>query len=123
MIGGSLLDRLSQETAYLLGSAALGLAVAWLAYASIALATRRRRLRGASDVYRWFEPLVDELAEWHRGRQEGLRRRVERLLVTAAQPPWKPEEFLAVRQVEGALVAAVSAAAIAGLCAMVGMPA
>ncbi len=60
---------------------------------------RRQTLRQANRVYLWFEPLVDELAEYYATRRPMLRQRIERgLLALPEQPPWTPAEWLAVQR-------------------------
>lgn len=83
---------------------------------------RRQRLRAGDMVYRQFEPLVDQLAEWNKKRSAAQQNklsvnktriptRLERLgqnLVTAAEKlPWLPEEYLACRQIESVLAGLV----------------
>ncbi len=61
---------------------------------------RRRILRARSRTYRWFEPTVAGLAGWDR---RTFPARVERLgadLELTGERDWRPEEFLAVRQIE-----------------------
>jgi len=65
---------------------------------------RRIELRKGNSAYRWFEPVVDELAAMYRKRggkkPEALR---TQLVAAGVALPWKPEEFLAVKLVEGAI--------------------
>jgi tight adherence protein C len=58
---------------------------------------RRRALRQANSVYRWFEPLVDALAERWAGRRPGMLRAIEQDLNTVADElRWTAPEWLAV---------------------------
>jgi tight adherence protein C len=81
---------------------------------------RRQRLRGRSSVFRWFESLVDQWASEIRARDEATKAeassghtaqptrvdRVQQWLVTAGEKlPWRPEEYLACRRIEGYIVA------------------
>lgn len=103
----------------LISSVLLGVAGFWLSWqvGSIVLArrvprsghnkfelARRAELRAGSAVYRWFEPLVDEVAEWMQSqspqRRELLRRQ---LLISEEALPWTPEDFLATKAIEGML--------------------
>lgn len=61
---------------------------------------RRISLRRGNSAYRWFEPAVDEMAQWY--RRSGRLSKLAAQLVSSGEPlPWKPEEFLAVKLVEG----------------------
>jgi tight adherence protein C len=65
---------------------------------------RREELRTGSSMYRWLEPLVEEVAASIRGRNnvalESLR---HNLIASREKLPWKPEEFLAVKWLEAVL--------------------
>lgn len=61
---------------------------------------RRQRLREESLLYRLFEPLVDLLARSGPGRTPARLARLQTQLILADEKlPWKPEEYLASRQV------------------------
>lgn len=69
---------------------------------------RRRLLRKRSATYRWFEPFVDWLGEFFRNSFKGSVESLDKDLLLVEPPAprdpierWKPEEYLAVRQVEG----------------------
>ena len=69
---------------------------------------RRRLLRKRSAAYRWFEPVVDALGEFFRAAFPGSVAALEKDLLLVEPPAprdpierWHPEEYLAVRQVEG----------------------
>jgi tight adherence protein C len=63
--------------------------------------SRRQALRRASRIYRWFEPLVDDLAAHYGHRRAALRQRIERGLdALIDQPPWTAPEWLAVHRLK-----------------------
>jgi tight adherence protein C len=67
---------------------------------------RRDQLRDGSTLYRWLEPLIDELAEWVSCFGRGNRQRLAHDLRLAEEPlPWKPNEFVATKILEGVLAA------------------
>jgi tight adherence protein C len=69
---------------------------------------RREELRKANSVYRWFEPLIDELVPWIARSYGKLCDQVRTNLIGSGDTlPWKPEEYIAVKRVE---------AVLAGLC-------
>jgi tight adherence protein C len=63
---------------------------------------RRNELRAGNFIYRWFEPLVDELAAIL-GRQnpKKLASLARDLVVSRERLPWRPDEFLASKWLEG----------------------
>ncbi|HEX3601350.1 MAG TPA: type II secretion system F family protein [Lacipirellulaceae bacterium] len=108
-----------QAYGFLFASALVGFAVAWCFYQLTSIVTyprdllgdshpferqRREELRAGSLSYRWFEPVIDEVAAFIRGRGseslEGLR---ISLLASREKLPWAPEEFIAVKWLEAAL--------------------
>jgi tight adherence protein C len=99
----------------MLGAAAWGLAVATAAFWLTGLARdersdlllpteserqRRRDLRRQSWAYRSFEPAVLALAGWNRRTFPGRVARLGGHLDVLGQRDWRPEEFLAVKQLE-----------------------
>ena len=105
----------ASATFALLGTAAMGLAVAWFAASLLRIATadrgdenradpleqhRRDILRG-SKTYRLFEPLVDELAVFANRRFPVTVEKLNRGLPLVNPLPWTGEEFVAVKMVEG----------------------
>jgi tight adherence protein C len=98
----------------------LGVAAAWLARCLAEIAcrdipaeiqswqfdlARRATLRQHNEIYRWFEPLIEELAGWRclkaAGHVEGIRRHLQ----TGAMPlPWTAEEFLSVKLMLGMIL-------------------
>jgi tight adherence protein C len=69
---------------------------------------RRETLRAGSYVYRWFEPLIDELAArvGKRSKAKLDQLRIS-LLVSREKLPWNPEEFIVVKWLEGVLLGTV----------------
>ncbi|MCE9606395.1 MAG: type II secretion system F family protein [Planctomycetia bacterium] len=66
-------------------------------------AARRLRLAEKNSAYRWFEPLVDELAARARRAPQKVEE-IGRNLIAVDEPlPWKPEEYVAVKQLEAAI--------------------
>ena len=62
---------------------------------------RRETLRADSDVFRWFEPWIDELAGFVRKTQSArLPQLRDDLIGAGADIAWTPEEHLATKQVE-----------------------
>jgi tight adherence protein C len=107
------------EDLMLYGSIATGVAVASLVWVVLGLLSvpraagelgvfefkRRIRLREGSQLYRWFEPWIDPLARQLGGGAPAPLAQLRRNLSLAGNPlPWKPEEFLAAKYVEGMLV-------------------
>lgn len=65
---------------------------------------RRIKLADGNSTYRWFEPLVDELAAMQRGRAPEQLEKIRRNLASLdSSLPWKPEEYLAAKQLESAI--------------------
>ncbi|MGE0755661.1 MAG: type II secretion system F family protein [Pirellulaceae bacterium] len=69
---------------------------------------RRERLREASNLYRWFEPWVDELASSLESKGRGLDELQRHLIAAGVVTPWRAAEFLAVKQIEGIAAAIIS---------------
>lgn len=110
---------------YFAGSATvslvLGASVALFSWTHVEMFTRSRRSKAESYefellrriklcerslVYRLFEPLIDEVARFPSGltpiQQEELQRQIDQV---SARGPWHAVEFLAVRRLEGLLIA------------------
>lgn len=66
---------------------------------------RRERMRSESSLYRWLEPLIDEVSHWVRETNDAKRlEQLQRDLIVAREPlPWLPAEFIAAKIVEGTL--------------------
>lgn len=69
---------------------------------------RREELRAKNSIYRWFEPLIDEVAAIV-GRREGMGLDAiqQHLLTSREKLPWRPQEFLATKWLEGAVFGGV----------------
>jgi tight adherence protein C len=68
-------------------------------------AQRRERLRAGNSTVRAFQGGVDKLGRWNAGRNPALLEKVRRgLLLSGEKVAWKPEEFLAARQIESGLL-------------------
>ena len=109
-----------QENGWMIASALVAAAVAWLLYQLLTVVTyprdrlgdshpferqRRTELRKGNLVYRWFEPIVDELAAFFGKKDaESLASLGVSLVAGREKLPWKPAEFLAVKWLEGALI-------------------
>ena len=66
---------------------------------------RRAELRTGNFVYRWFEPVVDDLAKFlGRNDSESLKSLGVSLTAGREKLPWKPEEFLAAKWIEAVLL-------------------
>ena len=66
--------------------------------------SRRLKLSAGNSTFRWFEPLVDELAARHRRRNPvGLEKIGAHLTSLNTPLPWKPEEYVAAKQLESAI--------------------
>jgi len=107
-----------QSSGFLLASAFVALAVGYLCWQFLAIVTyprdllgdshpferqRREDLRANNSIYRWFEPLVDEIAGiFVRWRSSGLAALQKNLVRTREKLPWRPEEYLAAKWLGGA---------------------
>ncbi len=76
---------------------------------------RRETIRQGNSIYRWFEPLVDDLARVAFSADDSTT--LSRHLQLSAVPlPYRPAEFIGTKAVEGGLLGA----GIAVCCGMVG---
>ena len=66
---------------------------------------RRKRVREGNSTFRWFEPLVMELAQLYDPASERLRQLQRHLKLAEEQVPWRAAEFLATRNIEAVLSA------------------
>jgi tight adherence protein C len=105
-----------QSSGYLVASLLLGLAVGYgfwqfaavLSYPRELLGDshpfeleRRKQLRDGNAIYRWFEPIIEELGTAFRKHPPTSLDALEHNLVVSREPlPWRPEEFLATKWVE-----------------------
>jgi tight adherence protein C len=108
-----------QSNGWMIACALVALATAYSCYEVLTVVTyprallgdahpferqRRDELRAGSFVYRWFEPLVDELAALvARGKNVTLEKLGQSLVASRERLPWKPEEFVATKWIEGLL--------------------
>jgi pilus assembly protein TadC len=106
-----------QANGYLLASAIVAVAVGSACWQFLALVTyprerlgdahpferqRREELRAGNSIYRWFEPLIDELAAlFARHAPKTLAALQQNLIASREKLPWRAEEFLATKWLEG----------------------
>mgnify|MGYP001601899294 CR=1 FL=1 len=64
---------------------------------------RLQKLRNGSSVFRWFEPLVRELEGFYDPLAERNRQLIRHLKLSGEKIPWKPTEFLSVKNIEAVL--------------------
>jgi tight adherence protein C len=109
-----------QANGWMFASALVAIAAGWCCYEFLSVVTyprellgdthpferqRRAELRTDNFVYRWFEPVVDELAEFlSRKDSESLKSLGVSLTAGREKLPWKPEEYLAVKWIEAVLL-------------------
>jgi tight adherence protein C len=105
-----------QQHGWIFASIVVAVAAAWACFQLLSIATyprnllgdphpferqRREELRAGSFAYRWFEPVIDEVAALLTRREnpalEGLR---HGLVAGREKLPWKPEEFIAAKWLE-----------------------
>jgi tight adherence protein C len=69
---------------------------------------RREELRTGSTIFRWFEPLINEIATMLSRRERPSMAILGRSLTAGREKlPWRPEEFVAAKWLEGILAASV----------------
>jgi len=109
-----------QQRLLVLGAVGMGAAAAWLVLVLVSIigrdvqvateswqfdAARRARIRTRSRIYRWFEPLIDELAAARLFQRLLPLEQVQAYLQMGAEPlPWKPAEYLATVSLKAGLV-------------------
>ncbi|MEX2092222.1 MAG: type II secretion system F family protein [Pirellulales bacterium] len=112
-----------QSNGFLLASVVVGLAVGHFCWQLLALLTyprdrlgdshpfelqRREELRAGNMIYRWFEPLVDEIVPIIGRRRREAMDALQRYLIAGREKlPWRPEEFLAVKWLEALMAGGV----------------
>jgi len=112
-----------QANGFLLASVVVGLAVGYFCWQLLAVLTyprdrlgdshpfelqRREELRAGNMIYRWFEPLVDEIAPIVGRRRRDAMDALQRYLIAGREKlPWRPEEFLAVKWLEALMAGGV----------------
>jgi len=106
-----------QSSGFLLASCVVALAAGYGCWQFLAVATyprerlgdphpferqRREALRAGNFIYRWLEPLLDEIAGILGRRQpDAMATMRHHLTVSREKLPWRPEEFLAAKWLEG----------------------
>jgi tight adherence protein C len=69
---------------------------------------RRDELRRGNTIYRWFEPLIDEIAAILRRRERPSMTVLGHSLIAGREKlPWRPEEFIAAKWLEALLAGGV----------------
>lgn len=117
-----------QQAIMLAGALLVGVAAGWFAVHIVDIVNRpqpahaqawefqvrrRMRLREGSRVFRWCEPLIDEIKDLGWLQRLGGRSRVEdSLRQGASELPWTPAEFVGTAAVQGIMGGAVVAAAV-----------
>jgi tight adherence protein C len=110
---------LFQSSGHLLASLLLGAAVGYACWQFLAVLTeprqllgesqpfeleRRQELRAGNSIYRWFEPLVEEIGAFFcKHPPTSLDALAHNLAVSREKLPWRPEEFLATKYLEAVL--------------------
>ena len=62
---------------------------------------RREELRAGNSIYRWFEPVIEEIGGvLPQASAHVARRSAHNLVVSREKLPWRPEEFLATKWLE-----------------------
>ena len=67
---------------------------------------RLDQVRSGSSTFRWCEPIVNEVSEWYSRSSHRLLQLQRLLKLSDETVPWKPEEFLATKNIEAVLSAA-----------------
>jgi pilus assembly protein TadC len=109
-----------QMHGWIFATALVAVAAGWLCYQVLSVVTyprnllgdthpfevqRRAELRTGNVVYRWFEPLVDELAALlSRKDSKSLKSLGISLVAGREKLPWKPAEFMAIKWLEAVLL-------------------
>ena len=112
-----------QANGLLVASAAVAIAAGWFCWQLLAIVTyprqllgdshpfeqqRRQELRAGNTIYRWFEPLVSEIATMLGRRERESMTNLQRSLIAGREKlPWRPEEFVAQKWLEAALAGGV----------------
>ncbi len=109
---------LFQTSGFLLCSALVAAAVGYASWQFLAILSyprerlgnshpfelqRREELRAGNSVFRYFEPLIEEIASiLARQRKPAMEALQRNLNANREKLPWRPEEYLATKWVEGA---------------------
>jgi hypothetical protein len=121
-----------QSSGYLVASLLLGAAVGYGLWQFFAVLShprellgeqhpfelqRREELRAGNSIYRWFEPVVEEMgACFRKYPPTSLDDLAHNLIVSREKLPWRPEEFLATKWLE----AIISGVVLFGILWMAG---
>jgi tight adherence protein C len=105
-----------QSSGYLVASLVLGLAVGYACWQFFAVLgyprerlgeshpfelQRREELRAGNSIYRWFEPVIEEIgALFRKHPPTSLSDLQQNLIISQEKLPWRPEEFLATKWIE-----------------------
>jgi tight adherence protein C len=109
-------NEMFQSSGYLVASLLLGFAVGYAFWQFAAVLSyprellgdthpfeldRRGELRAGNAIFRWFEPIIEELGTLFRKHPPtSLDALAHNLVVSRERLPWRPEEFLATKWVE-----------------------
>lgn len=113
---------LDPHTAIIVGAAAWGIAGAALVWAVLSFlgsgrrppvlgggkfeVSRQDKMRQGHQLYAAFEPGMGKLAAWNAGRNpKKMEKLANHLVISGEKLPWLPEEFVAIKQIEGFLTA------------------
>lgn len=105
-----------QASGYLVSSLLLGLALGYGLWQLLAVLSyprdrlgdahpferqRREELRAGNAIYRWFEPMIEEIGGFFRKHPPTSLDELAHNLAVSREPlPWKPEEYLATKYME-----------------------
>ena len=64
---------------------------------------RLEQVRAGNSVFRWFEPIVNELTGFYDPHSERMRQLRRHLKLSDEKVPWTPSEFLATKNIEAVL--------------------
>lgn len=108
-----------ESNGYLLASILLGVAIGYFCWQFLSVLSiprdrlgeshpfeqqRREELRAGNALYRWFEPMVEEMGAFFRKYPPtSLEALQHNLIVSREKLPWRPEEFLATKWLEAIL--------------------
>jgi len=112
-----------QTNGLFVASAVVALAVGWFSWQMARIVTyprnllgdshpferqRRDELRAGSKIYRWFEPVIEEIATFIGRRERDSMTTLQRALVAGREKlPWRPQEFVAAKRIEAVMAGAV----------------
>lgn len=112
-----------QANGLFVASAVVALAVGWFSWQMARIVTyprnllgdshpferqRRDEIRAGSKIYRWFEPVIEEIATFIGRRERDSMTTLQRALVAGSEKlPWRPQEFVAAKWIEAVLAGVV----------------